>query len=118
MYYRGDEFRVTFAEIGSVRSLILVSVKILALTATATKETLELVKDRLSMDHPTLNGLRPDRTNIKFAVEPCPDIRKLYHQLIDKLMVHRTATPKTIVFCQSLQHCANIIICTCKPDLG
>ena len=54
-----------FAEIGSVRSLIPVSVKILALTATATKETLESVKDRLSMDHPTLIGVRPDRTNIK-----------------------------------------------------
>ena len=25
-----------------------------------------------------------------------------------KLMVHQTAIPKTIVFCQLLQHCANI----------
>ena len=105
---RGDEFRIMFAEIGSVRSLIPASVKVLALTATATKQTLESVKDRLSMDNLSLIGLRPDRTNIKFIVEPCPDIRKLCRQLTDELIAKGRATPKTIIFCRSLQHCANI----------
>ena len=108
LYARGDEFRVVFAEIGSVRSLISGSVKVLALTATATKETLESDKSHLSMEHPTLFELSPDRANIKFIVEPCPDIRELCRQLTDELMAKRTATPKTIVFCHSLQHCANI----------
>ena len=102
LYARGDEFRVVFAEIGSVRSLIPGSVKVLALTATATKETLESVKSHLSMEHPTLIGLSPDRANIKFIVEPCPDIRELCRQLTDELMAKRTAPPKTIVFCRSL----------------
>jgi len=41
---RGDDFRVLFAEIGDIRGLIPKTVKILALTATATRETLECVK--------------------------------------------------------------------------
>ena len=37
--YRGDDFRVMFAEIGDIRSLLPNCVKILALTATSTRET-------------------------------------------------------------------------------
>ena len=40
---RGDEFRTVFAELESLRCLIPKSVKILVLTATVTKETLDSV---------------------------------------------------------------------------
>ena len=43
-YFRGDSFRKTFAIIGEVRSIIPSHVNIMALTITATKETLEVVK--------------------------------------------------------------------------
>lgn len=64
MYYvyiattRADEFR---AEISSVRSLIPVSVKILALL----QKTLECVKSHFSMEHPT-KSLAPDRTTVDY----------------------------------------------------
>ena len=108
LIYRGDEFRSTFAEIGSVRSLIPKSVKILALTATATKETLESVIARLSLQDPTIIGLQPDRINIKYIVKECPSVKDLCHQLGDELKSKRLLTPKTVLFCHSLQHCANI----------
>ena len=47
--YRGDNFRKSFAEIGIVRSLIPTNVNILALTATATKETADILMERLCM---------------------------------------------------------------------
>ena len=40
---RADDLLVLFADIGSIRGLIPRNVKILALTATATRETLECV---------------------------------------------------------------------------
>jgi len=49
MFYRGDDFRKAFSEIGSLRSIIPRSVNILALTAIATKETLDVVTERLSL---------------------------------------------------------------------
>ena len=46
----GDEFRKTFTQIGDIRSLVPSSVKVLALTATATCETYYVVTGRLSMN--------------------------------------------------------------------
>ena len=43
----GDQFRRAFARIGDLRSLIPKSVNVLALTATATTETLSVVMERL-----------------------------------------------------------------------
>jgi len=112
--FRGDEFQLTFAEIGS---LLPQSVRILALTAAATKETLESVKTRLSLQDPAITGLPPDRINIKYIVKKCPAMRDLCHQLSDELTSKRSQTPKTVLFCRSLQHCANIFA-TIKRLLG
>ena len=91
--------------------------RILALTATATKETLECVKSRLSLQDPIIIGLPPDRVNIKYIVKECPAVKDLCHQLSDELRSERTGTPKTVLFCRSLQHCANIFA-TIKRILG
>ena len=45
----GDEFRTTFAEIGTLRSLVSSKVNVMALTATATTTTYHIVIERLSM---------------------------------------------------------------------
>ena len=106
--YRGDEFREVFAELGSVRCLIPKSVKILAVTATATKETLDSVTCCLSMEKPVLIRLPPDRINIKYVVQPCPNLTEFCSQLTAKLMLKQARTPKTVIFCRSLQNCANM----------
>ena len=58
---RGKEFRQTFHEIGSIRSLIPKSVKIMALTATATQDTLDCVVEHLSLENHVIIGLPPNR---------------------------------------------------------
>ena len=103
---RGDDFRVLFAEIGDIRGLIPKTVKILALTATATRETLECVKSRLSLEDPVIVGLPPNRSNIKYIIKPVVSILDLCHQLTDELKMKRTNAPKTVLFCRSLSHCA------------
>ena len=99
---------MVFAELGSVRCLISKSVKILAVTATATKETLDSVTVRLSMENPVLIGLPPDRINIKYIVQPCPSISEFCSQITGELVFKRAQTPKTVIFCRSLQHCADM----------
>jgi len=47
--YRGDEFWVEFSKLGTIRSLLPNHVNVLTLTATATKETLRYVEERLAM---------------------------------------------------------------------
>jgi len=98
---RGDDFRKAFSEIGTLRSTIPRSINILALTATATKETLDVVTERLSLKDPAVIGLPPDRENIKFKV--CASAADFSSLLADELMLKRGATPKTVVFCRTLQ---------------
>ena len=50
----GDHFRTTFAQIGDLGSLIPGAVNIMALTATATTGTFDVVTRRLSMISPSL----------------------------------------------------------------
>ena len=64
----GDQFRTTFAQIGDLRSLIPSTVNVMALTATATSETFDVVRYRLSMDKPTLIALPPHSNNIKYQL--------------------------------------------------
>jgi len=64
--HRGNNFCKPFFEIGTVRSLLPKSVNIMALTATATKQTVSIVTDHLAMS----NWLNSDRPNIKYIVKP------------------------------------------------
>lgn len=85
-------------------------VNILALTATATQETLKCVISRTSMQDPMIIGLPPDRPNIKLSVQPCFSIPTMCEWLAKELLEKRTATLKTVVFCRSLRHCADICV--------
>lgn len=106
--HRGDDFRTAFAKLGNLRSLLPDKVNVLALTATATKNTLECVTSRLAMNWPAIIGLPPDRHNIKLSVQPCPSIPTMCRQLSDELKEKRILTPKTVIFCRSLKHCADM----------
>lgn len=69
----GDSFRIAFAEIGTLRSLISSHVKVMALTATCTLQTLKVVEERLSMTQTNVIALSPHRPNIFLSVKPAID---------------------------------------------
>lgn len=68
-FYWGDTFRIAFAHLGELRSIIPTKyyVNILALTATA---TFRVVSTRLSLVNPV--GYSPFRDNIKYVVKALP----------------------------------------------
>ena len=63
---RGASFHQPFAEIGTLprtlRSIIPKSVKVLALTSTATKATVDCIMKRLFMKDPIIIGVNTDRS--------------------------------------------------------
>ena len=105
---RGDEFRRAYSELGTLRSIIPREVNILALTATATQETLDVVTDRLSLKAPVVVGLQPDKDNIKYLVKQCPSLGDISSTLADELTKERSSMPKTVMFCRTLKHCADM----------
>ena len=104
----GDEFRVAFAKIGNIRSLLPTSVNILALTATATKETYKIVCDRLSMPQPLLIAVSPCKSNIIYIVLPEITVEELSKHISDGIINERHSYPKTIIFTRDYGTCAEI----------
>ena len=105
---RGDEFRVDFAALGSVRSLVPDQVNVMALSATATRHTFESVVDRLSMDNVSVVGLSPMRENIRYAVRPMTSLEELSAQISMGLKSLRNYYPKTIIFCRRYNDCTGL----------
>lgn len=57
-----------------MRSLIPANVNIMALMATATLHTYDVVCKNLSLQEPILIGLPPNHTNIYYEVKPLGDM--------------------------------------------
>ena len=98
----GDKYRKAFGEIGDLRSLVSSSVKVMALTATATAETFSTVTKQLSMWKPILVALSPCRVNIMYKVHPKVSVQEFSDSLCAELAEKRTGFPKTIVKIQGL----------------
>ena len=80
----------------------------MALTATATHETLDIVTKQLSLDKPVIVAVSPDRQNINLVVKPSQPMDEFVMQLAKDLKEHKEKYPKTIVFCKSYNDCSNI----------
>ena len=100
--YRGSTFRTAFARLGELRGLLANNVNVMALTATATTDTLEAVKVRLTMPNPIVIGLPPHRRNIFYCVKPYLDIFKLSDFLMKYIEQHIQDVPKAVIFCPTL----------------
>ena len=114
---RGDNFRVAFSQIGDLRSIMSQNVRILALTATATSEVYKAVRNRLSLDDPAVIGLPPSRDNIKYYVEPLPNINVLSDLLTENLKHLCLSFSKTLIFCRTIAECS-LLYQTIRTKLG
>lgn len=94
-FYRGDNFRKMFAEIGTIQSLINKEINILALTATATSETAKSIFWTVNV---SIIGLSRERHNIKYSVVPMPNMVDVCSALAEELVKMRAETPKTVLF--------------------
>jgi len=65
--FRGEDFRVAFAQIGELCSIVLDHVKVLSLTGTTTPEVVKAVRNKLSLNDIVIVGIPPVRDNIKYC---------------------------------------------------
>jgi len=77
----------------------------MALTATATTQTVNTVKLRLAMEDRQMVGLNAERPNIKYIIKQSTPAEEFSTMFTDELISTRTMTPKTIIFCQTLADC-------------
>ena len=104
----GDEFRKVFSQVGELRSLIPMGVNIMALTATATTETFQIVSRRLCMDNPVIIALPPYRDNITYQKLKKVELEEFTTSLCDDLDSKRLLFPKTVIYVRTYASCINM----------
>ena len=81
----GDEFRKTFSMIGQLRSLIPERINIMALTGTATKNSFDIILQRLGMWEPAIVGVSCNRPSIKLIIQPKQKLEEFGLQISQRL---------------------------------
>ena len=89
----------------------------MALTATATKHTFEVVSERLGLIDPIVTAVSCNRPNIKFVVQPKQQLEKFSISLANRIQTEKLEYPKTIVFCPSYAACTSLYL-TLMEKLG
>ena len=106
--FRGEEFRQAFYHIGEIRSIIPSHVNIMALTATATRSTFNVIETQLSLKDPLVVSVSPDRPNINLCVKPSQHLKDFAASISASLRLEKKDFPKTIIFCSSYNDCSTM----------
>lgn len=115
---RGDNFRKAFSEIGDVRSIVPETVRLMALTATASKETRRSVCKTLGMCKPAIISEPPNRINIKFILHAnVGTLEELFDPLVQELRHRRSTMDRVIIYCRTYEACSMVYLYF-KASLG
>ena len=80
----------------------------MACTATATKSVREEVLNSMEMTDCVQISVSPDRPNIYYEVRHRTDVASDMSDLLQLLNKKLVATPRVIVYCQSLDTCTSL----------
>lgn len=105
---RGEDFRTAFKGLGDVRSLMQKKVAVMALTATATKGTQEIIFSTVGMKNVFIVSRIPEKENIIYSVTKTATIPSAFSQYVEDLRVERETYPRLLIFCRTISDCANI----------
>lgn len=105
--------------LGELRSLVPQGTPVLALTATATQQTKEMIINSLALRKDTAYiFMSPNRPNIYLhKVQVTKNVSVSFEWLIDIIKAKCTSTPKTIIYCKSQKDCGRLF-CHFKTELG
>ena len=99
--HRGQDFRKEFSNLREVRSLIPLGVHLMALTATATKQSRVEICRVLSMRTPVIVSQSPNKTNIKYEVVlKRGTLEETVAPMVEELRLHRHLMDRILIFCQ------------------
>lgn len=102
-------FRAAYGKIGNVRGFS--RAPLLCLTATATKKTRQHIVKTLLMKNVLTVTAPPEKRNIHMAASSVPndeEIEATFAWLIEELKTKGKDTPKTLIYCRSINSCGEI----------
>ena len=85
-------------------------VHILAMTATATMSLRKCVIKILGMHNPVIISENVDKHNLVYSVLPFESMETTFKAVIERLRKERTHMPRTIIYCQIQDKCAQLYL--------
>lgn len=108
---RGETFRKVLGRIGEVQSLLPSTVKVMALTATATKTIRLSVSRTIGLQNPYVVTRSPCKPNLIYSVGVFEKtVDDSFLPLAKRLQHQRISFPKTIIYGQTFGMCADIYL--------
>ena len=92
----------------------------IAVTATATKDSRDAIIDVLQMKDPYEIYESPEKSNVTYVVEAIPtetNLQQCFEWLADELRIKGVESDRTIIYCQTINQCGRIYS-TLKAMLG
>ena len=80
----------------------------MALTATATCDTFDIIIKQLSLKNPIVVAVSPNRPNIKLSIKPSQPLEEFTMDVAEELKVKKKDYPKTIIFYNCYNDCSRI----------
>ena len=110
LVFRGETFRGALLRIGEIRSILPESVKIMALTATATKEARNTIIRILGLRNPKVIAICPCKDNIMLAISSFLTIEESFSPILVRLKNEHTRMPRMLIYCQRQEQCADLYL--------
>jgi len=105
----GSVFRKWYGQVGHIRSFVPTSTPVVALTATATKETCALIVNHMQMTELHLVHLSPNRPNIRYSVvKVSREFDRGFQWLTAELCEKRQNLDRVLVYCLSITTCTHL----------
>ena len=112
-------FRETYSELHELRSLAP-SVKMIALTVTATASTRKTIAEVLMMENAHIVYENPGKINIAYSVhymEKEKSVEDYFQWLAEEIKEVKSKATRTIIYCQTIKQCG-LIYATIRGMLG
>ena len=103
--------------IGEIRSMIPSKVRVMALTATATKRDRLAISRIIGLKNPFVLTRCPTSPNLIYSVEAFVSVDESFKSFASKLKKEKTSFPKTIIYGRSFSMCSNVYLLL-KDRLG
>lgn len=108
-FLRGVNFRQDYGRLGEILSLLPKEVKVMALTATASKSSRMNIVSSLKMTNPHVISVSPHKKNMVYFARNKPDsIEQFVQSLVAVLKILRTEFPRLLIFCQKHDECSTM----------
>ena len=88
--------------------LQIMYIRMMALTATATRTSHKHICQCLGMVRPCLICESPNQPNIRYSIQTANNIEETFAPLVEEVRRKRITMDKTIVFCRSYDECSHI----------